>query len=86
MPGFISTVPVAFYFCDAAKKVGSTEERLLEFSAYQVVTHLEHTCPIAADVNPMQANACQRKEANNDMLKMQEAVLLHSRTLFDLRP
>ena len=84
--GFISTVLIAFYFCGAVKKVGSAEEQLLEFSTYQVVTHLEHTCPNAADINPMQANACQRKEANNDMLKMQEDVLLHSRTLFDLRP
>ena len=32
-----------------------------------VVSPLEDTCPNAADVNPMQANMCQRKQANNDM-------------------
>ena len=29
--------------------------------------HLEHTRRNVADVNPTQANACQREQANNDM-------------------
>ena len=38
-----------------------------EIFSISVVSPLEDTCPIAADVNPMQANMCQRKQANNDM-------------------
>ena len=57
----------SFFRTQRSQKSRACMSLTSEIFSISVVSPLEDTCPNAADVNPMQANMCQRKQANNDM-------------------
>ena len=67
LQAFVSNVLTALFIILAQPVQQEVNETAFRDFQHIRCLHLEHTRPNVADVNPTQANACQREQANNDI-------------------